>query len=231
MSKKPKPATPGERVQMRLVDATLAEVRADPDWSREAATINRAIMRSDREKVAKMREHMNRERARADAWAADAIAQSRLVDRIETAAKRLAGDVLAVRYYESTGASAAVDSYWRSAVRRAENIGGEAPSVLPKSLPPTTHDLVHRCAYAVEACLRVAVDSVQGKDGWMVSGSIYAACSDAVQLALGDPLFCELYTGSRRDDHCMVLLGRIKPHLPAVSPPAAGPGSSARPPA
>lgn len=49
MSKKPKPATPGERVQMRLVDATLAEVRADLDWSREAATINRAIMRVDRE--------------------------------------------------------------------------------------------------------------------------------------------------------------------------------------
>lgn len=45
--KKAKPATRGERVQMRLCDCRLVDVRENEDWAREAAVIERAIKRAE----------------------------------------------------------------------------------------------------------------------------------------------------------------------------------------
>ena len=43
--KKAKPATRGERVQMRLCDCRLVDVRENEDWARESAVIERAMVR------------------------------------------------------------------------------------------------------------------------------------------------------------------------------------------
>ena len=46
--KKAKPATRGERVQMRLCDCRLVDVRENEDWAREAAVIERAMKRVEK---------------------------------------------------------------------------------------------------------------------------------------------------------------------------------------